>query len=178
MREPSVEKHSGYDPLVGLIDKHGRLIWLSDDPFNKAGLAGSAIAENVIVPDRDRIVDALGRCFFKNEIVEYQVTGRPSPSIGGEHPVTWNVRLLPVKSGGEIAGCCLCRPLPEYHTEINDDERQMVKLMCEDKGLKEIAQVMFLSESAIDSKVRQLKDKLGVNTIGGLVATALKESLI
>jgi DNA-binding CsgD family transcriptional regulator len=37
---------------------------------------------------------------------------------------------------------------------------------------------MFLSESAIDSRIKNLKLKLGVKNIGGLVASALSQIVI
>jgi len=164
-------------PLVCLVDKRGRVVWRSSDPLDENERAGSIISEDVVDDDRPTILDALSRCFFQEETVSYTVTGRPEISPE-KRPSTWQVQLMPIHGWGELSGCCVCRMLPEYHAEIKDDERTMLTLLCEDKTLKEIAQAMYLSESAIDSKIRTLKDKMGVRNIGGLVSEAIIHSLV
>ena len=54
----------------------------------------------------------------------------------------------------------------------------MLRLLCEDHTLKEIAGAMHRSESAIDTKIKTLKEKLGRKTLAGLAAFALRHGLI
>jgi DNA-binding CsgD family transcriptional regulator len=172
------EKRTQENFLVCLVDKRGRTIWNSNDPLDSEDASGKAIVDTVLPADRETVLDALSRCFFKDETVDYEVTGEPPPASDQQRLTAWRVRLLPITNLTMIAGCCVCQALPEYHAEITPDERKMMALLCEDNTLKEIAQAMFLSESAIDNKMRGLKDKLGVKNIGGLVATAMREALI
>lgn len=125
--------------------------------------------------DTDKVMHALGRVMLKGEEVEYDVTGIASQQTTEKVP--WGVKLLPINHA-DLSAVCMCYRLPDNVKEINSDEREMVGMLAADCTLKEIADKLFCSESTIDTKMRQLKSKLGVRNIGGLVACSIMMGLV
>jgi len=170
---PIAEKRSLENLIVCLIDKSANAIWISIDPLSYTPVK---IIEKVVPVDRETVLNALSRCILRSEVIDYQA--------GGDGPVegvtvTWSVRLYPLdRDGGALSCVALCQILPEHHAEIREDELTLLRLLADDCTLKEISEKMFLSDSSIDTKMRQLKAKLGVKNIGGLVATAITGGLI
>lgn len=88
-------------------------------------------------------------------------------------PVRWKVRLHPCPDLPVVAAVGICSLLPDNYKDFTQDDRELVQYLADDMSLKEIAAKLNRSESAIDSRIKILKDKLGVRNLAGLVASAL-----
>ena len=67
---------------------------------------------------------------------------------------------------------------PEDELNLKENELKFIRLACEEKTYKEIADEMNLSPKTIDGYRQQLFDKLNIKNRTGLVIFALKHKLI
>ena len=169
-----MEKHNLENFVVSLHDQRSRLLWCSNDPLN--ALEGNGLTMFEITPDyeHDQIRRAITECFINGESAWYIVdAGRPPKS-------KYRVTMLPVSSPAlpGVAGVAFGSKLPDNYLDITQDDRVLLKMLADDLSHKEIATAMHRSESSIDSRIKNLKVKLGCKGIGGLVGTALQLFII
>ncbi len=61
---------------------------------------------------------------------------------------------------------------------LNEKELKMLKLISEDKTTEEISEELFLSPRTVESIRQNMKTKLGVKTVAGLLMYAIKRNMI
>jgi len=61
---------------------------------------------------------------------------------------------------------------------LNDKEVTILKLMCEEKSTKEIADIVDLSPRTVEAIRDKLKTKTGVKSMAGLVMYAVKAGIV
>ena len=183
------EKHSSVGCLVpaephdlgktffNVFDKRARWVWTSLDPTGERGLAGFPVMDLYPEEVRDAAWQKISAWLVNGEGGAYTVRALDWPKDGPDRLVNVKVTLLPFDHG-DCAGISIATVLPDNYHEITDDDRAVLRLMADDHSLREIAQKLHRSESAIDGRVKALKEKLNCNTIGGLVATALRSHVI
>ncbi|MBD0333270.1 MAG: response regulator transcription factor [Chitinophagaceae bacterium] len=62
--------------------------------------------------------------------------------------------------------------------QLSDKEKTILKLMCEEKSTKEIAELVDLSPRTVEAIRDKLKSKTGVKTMAGLVMYAVKAGIV
>ncbi len=62
--------------------------------------------------------------------------------------------------------------------KLTDKEKHILKLMCEEKSTKEIADMVGLSPRTVEAIRDKLKSKLGVKSMAGLVRYAIRIGII
>ncbi len=67
--------------------------------------------------------------------------------------------------------------LPE-EAELSDKEIQVLKLMCDEKSTKEIAEIVDISPRTVEAIRDRLKAKTGAKTTAGLILYAVKHGLV
>lgn len=67
-------------------------------------------------------------------------------------------------------------PPPEVH--LTDKEVTILKLMCEEKSTKEIADIVDLSPRTVEAIRDKLKTKTGVKSMAGLIMYAVKAGIV
>jgi len=67
-------------------------------------------------------------------------------------------------------------PMQEVH--LTDKEITILKLMCEEKSTKEIADIVDLSPRTVEAIRDKLKTKTGVKSMAGLVMYAVKAGIV
>jgi DNA-binding NarL/FixJ family response regulator len=66
-----------------------------------------------------------------------------------------------------------------YHeAQLTDKELLILKLMCEEKGTKEIADMVELSPRTVEAIREKLKTKIGAKTTAGLIMYAVKHNIL
>jgi DNA-binding CsgD family transcriptional regulator len=60
---------------------------------------------------------------------------------------------------------------------FSEAEKHVIKLICEDKGVKEIAAILFMSERTVENHRSKLFKKMNVKTTAGIDIYAIKHSL-
>ena len=116
-------------------------------------------------------MDLLSRCIVGGEAATYIA---PSVSRDGE---LCHTTLLPIDSI-QPAALAICMMLPPNFDQFTEDEKTLLRLLADDRSLRQVAKEMHLSESAIDTRVKKLKEKLGCKNIGGMIAAAIRGSII
>ena len=66
------------------------------------------------------------------------------------------------------------------HQEVNLSEKELtvLKLMCEEKTTKEIADIVDISPRTVEAIRDKLKSKVGAKSMAGLVMYAIKNKII
>lgn len=62
--------------------------------------------------------------------------------------------------------------------QLNDKERRILKLMCEEKTTKEIADIVEISPRTVEAIRDKLKAKTGAKSMAGLVMYAVKHGIL
>lgn len=68
--------------------------------------------------------------------------------------------------------------IPAAHTPLSEREKQILKLLWDEKSNKEIADHLFLSVRSVEKIRQDLKEKLGVKTTVGLLKYAMSTKVI
>jgi len=68
--------------------------------------------------------------------------------------------------------------LSVFDAQLSDKEIRVLKLMCEEKTTKEIADIVDLSPRTVESIRDKLKNKTGAKSMAGLVMYAVKNGII
>jgi len=61
---------------------------------------------------------------------------------------------------------------------FSERELEIIKLICQQKTAKEIAQILFVSEKTVDFHRQKIIEKMNVKNITGLVVYAIKKGLV
>ena len=62
--------------------------------------------------------------------------------------------------------------------QLNDKELRVLKLMCEEKTTKEIADIVDISPRTVEAIRDRLKSKIGAKSMAGLVMYAVKNGIL
>jgi DNA-binding NarL/FixJ family response regulator len=65
-----------------------------------------------------------------------------------------------------------------HEVKLNDKEILILKLMCEEKSTKEIADIVDLSPRTVEAIRDKLKSKIGARSTAGLILYAVKHNII
>jgi DNA-binding NarL/FixJ family response regulator len=68
--------------------------------------------------------------------------------------------------------------MPTQDVQLTDKEITILKLMCEEKSTKEIADIVDLSPRTVEAIRDKLKTKTGVKSMAGLVMYAVKAGIV
>ena len=67
--------------------------------------------------------------------------------------------------------------MPE-DAELSDKELQVLKLMCDEKSTKEIADIVDISPRTVEAIRDRLKMKTGAKSTAGLILYAVKHGIV
>ena len=170
------EKHSLGNLFITLIDRTGKILWATSDPTGSRGVVGRSGREFCDAESYHIVTDALRRCVVDSETVVYFQRAK---RITGENRL-WHTTMMPMAIPGlsPIAACAISRIVPDNYFDFTDDEKGTLRMLADDLTLKEIAAEMHRSESAIDARIKILKDKLGCKNLAGLVGAAIRKGVI
>lgn len=160
-----------------VFDKYARFRWTSRDPSNSYGYVGTSVLD--LYPDetRELAFERMSNWIMKGKSAAYITAVFDWPRTEHRDLINKRITLIPFDSG-ELAGAAISTVLPKNYHELTADDFTLLRLMADDKALKDIAHEMNRSTSAINAKVKSLKTKLGCKTLAGLVALALRSGMI
>ena len=69
-------------------------------------------------------------------------------------------------------------PVGVIDAQLNEKEKRVLKLMCEEKTTKEIADIVDISPRTVEAIRDKLKNKTGAKSMAGLVMYAVKNGII
>jgi DNA-binding NarL/FixJ family response regulator len=67
---------------------------------------------------------------------------------------------------------------PAFEAELSDKELQVLKLMCDEKSTKEIADIVDISPRTVEAIRDRLKMKTGAKSTAGLILYAVKHGIV
>lgn len=155
---------------VGLPGMDG----LTAIPKLRERLPGAVIIVLTVFEDDDKIFRAI--CsgatgyLLKTSSVE-EVTRAMTEALGGGAPMNSRIAKRVLEMFTRLAP-----PRGEYG--LTSREKEILEAMVQGKTKKEIAAMLDLSFHTVDSHLRNIYQKLEVNTRTGAVAKALKEKLV
>lgn len=154
---------------IKLLDQRGRVIWSQpgdSETWPKSFLESAA--------DSLAAEAAFAQCVIRGEANDY--VGHWD-SEGGV--VLYWARFFPVGTDiGQVAAVAIVHELPETYFTVTPQETEVLELLAKDLSVKEIATALDRSESTIDQRIRSLKNKLGRETLHGLVGSAVLGRLL
>lgn len=68
-------------------------------------------------------------------------------------------------------------PIPD-DAELSEKEMQVLKLMCDEKSTKEIADIVDISPRTVEAIRDRLKIKTGAKSTAGLILYAVKHGIV
>lgn len=159
-----------HNTFVFLLDKRAHIVWCSE----QSTVPAHSLLDALPVSETATVESAVSRCLLRGETAEYTTIGERTATMPEGNPVTWRVRLFPYNHEfSTIAAVGVCSLLPDNYSSFTQDDRDLIGYLAADMSLKEIAHRLNRSESALDSRIKLLKDKLNVNTLAGLVGSAM-----
>lgn len=82
----------------------------------------------------------------------------------------------PEVSTREVAVIAVAREVADV-VELSRKEQDVIPLICQDKSTSEIAAILGVSVSTVETRRRNISKKLGVRGIGGIVRYAVQHGL-
>lgn len=164
---------------VALADRRARLLWANTFPDQSLLDSEKPFFDFIHPDDLQRVKDAFARCVIHGEIVDLSIRAlHYSPQSTELTYSTYQARYYPcdIQHAPHVAAVIVSHVVPSG-VELSDTDREVLKGLMDDKTIKEIADHLDKSQSTIDSRVKTLKDKLGVQTLPGLVASAMRSYL-
>lgn len=70
------------------------------------------------------------------------------------------------------------KPLPETDEFLTDREKEIIKLLCQQKTAKEIGEVLFITQRTVEGHKNNLFSKIGVRNVAGLIVYALQKHIV
>ena len=103
------EKHNLENLVICLLDRTGKVMWVSSDPNDELKIAGKPSLDYLVPEYRDLARTALKTCIIDCEVVGYLAEAR-STKTG--KLVSWRNTLIPIKDHGIYAAAVISTRLP------------------------------------------------------------------
>jgi DNA-binding CsgD family transcriptional regulator len=169
--------------FVGLADRRARFLWANQFPDEPdVWYYKRPFFEDVHPDDVDQVKVAFAKCVIEGQTVDFvakAVLYEQAKEQTEKRYRKFQVRLYPcdIEATPYIAAVMVNHVIPDG-VEFNETDMNVLKGLMDDKTIKEIADQMEKSQSTIETRIKGLKDKLGVETLPGLVASAMRSYLV
>lgn len=70
------------------------------------------------------------------------------------------------------------KPVIESEELLTDREKQIIKLLCQQKTAKEIGEELFITQRTVEGHKNNLFAKIGVRNVAGLIVFALQKQIV
>lgn len=151
------------DAFVAICDWNGKVKWISSAE-TRARLGEDSWA-NLIPADAERMKVAVARAVALNEKHMLEVT----TDIDNRYRV-W---LWPI-GNPDLAVCAFCLLIPPQIGRLATRERQFLRLLAQGLSMKEIASDMDVSVNTVHTHMRNVRDKLALESPNEVVAFAAR----
>ena len=162
--------HSHHNPLVTLHDSRGRIVFAQ--PLIK--LSASEVIYSQpwdwvrTDSERDKIRMAFQKVVFDRE----PITLRANFYFGGE-PMLYECSAVPVDTD-DIAVMATSIPIDENQHSLSSREIECLRELIRGNSTSAIAKKMGVKGTTINTYKQRIKQKLGIDTLAGLIAWGCK----
>ncbi len=149
--------------VVAICDWRGRVIWISDNrPLAQLGdLAWQHLAEDC----QEEAKIAFARVVSLREEATLELQNNL-----GQWFRSW---LWPLASP-EIAVCALSISIPDELRQLTAREREVLGLLAQGRNTREIAELLEVSSSTIQTHLRRSREKLSLPSVEALIGFAAR----
>lgn len=70
------------------------------------------------------------------------------------------------------------KPLMESEDSLTEREKEIIKLLCQQKTAKEIGEYLFITQRTVEGHKNNLFSKIGVRNVAGLIVYALQRQIV
>jgi DNA-binding CsgD family transcriptional regulator len=158
-------------PYVALWDRQGRLVSLSKLPplvTLEQVLGRPAWHWAATDNDRDLVASAFSRCLVIGEEQHFEAA-----VDFGHGPMRFVVWLFPTNNLTEVGALAVAKSLPSSSELLSEREKQVLRLMADGMGSKQIALRLDIARSTVETHIGRVKAKLRVSSKEALVAFAV-----
>ena len=162
--------HSLHNPLVTLHDSRGRIVFAQPLIKHSASEVIYSQPWDWVRTDTERndIRMAFQSVLFDRE----SITLRATFYFGGE-PMLYECNAVPVDTD-DIAVMATSVPIDAVHNSLSDREIECLRKLISGKHTAAIALSMGVKSTTINTYKQRIKEKLGIDTLSGLIAWGCK----
>jgi DNA-binding CsgD family transcriptional regulator len=162
--------HSLHNPLVTLHDPRGRIVFAQ--PLFKLSVAEIIYSQPWDWVQTEKEQDEIRIAFQKVLFDQESITIRATFYFGGE-PMLYECKAVPVDTD-DITVMATSVPIVASHNSLSKREIQCLRELVSGKHTAEIARTMGIKSTTIHTYKQRLKEKLGIDTLAGLIAWGCK----
>jgi DNA-binding CsgD family transcriptional regulator len=161
--------------LVAALDKETRVIWTTRlygllDCLDLPPLDGVKLIDCI---DNPRVLElAMTQVTVHKKRIRVRVVF--AHRYGGRD---YHLEMHPLPDNREVAAILFGFAQPP-EGNLNHLDREVIFLLARDCTVKRIGELLGRTERAIESRLKQLKEKLGCETVHGLMAHVCKNELL
>ena len=162
--------HSPHNPLVTLHDSRGRIVFAQPLIRHSASEVIYSQPWDWVRSDTERneLRTAFQRVLFDRESISIRATFH----FGGE-PRLYACEAVPVDTD-DITAMATSVPIDEVHNSLSMREIECLRKLISGKHTAEIASSMGVKSTTINTYKQRIKQKLGIDTLAGLIAWGCK----
>jgi DNA-binding CsgD family transcriptional regulator len=159
---------------VALLDRQGRTRWSNygEQELREIWSTDKSFLDFVHPSDQQRVEEAFARCVIRGEPGCWTMRLATSDRVVHCHGEIGPVEL------GEVAAVYTWAPLPAGYQDFTEAELETLRLISAGVSVRQIAKRLGKEESTIDTRIRGLKQKLGRETLHGVVGQAARLGLL
>ena len=167
--------------IVAAANARGEFVMMNrmSDGAESSGLTRQQIVENhdhfwdFVDPSSAQVIRSrFADCLMTGDDQHYMLTS----TIGG-HVEHWENRLYRCSQPAEVIA--VAREIfPSKTPTVSDRELTLLRGLCDDKTLSEIADESGEVESTLQSRLARLRERLGCRTTTGLIALCVRYGIL
>ncbi|MBT4012765.1 MAG: helix-turn-helix transcriptional regulator [Planctomycetaceae bacterium] len=162
--------HSNHNPLVTLHDSRGRIVFAQ--PLFQLSAAEVIFSQpwdwvNTEI-ERDEIRMAFQKVLFDRESIVIRAV-----FYFGNEPMLYECTAVPVETD-DITVMATSVPIAQSYNSLTPREIECLRLLVGGKHTASIAKNMGVKSTTINTYKQRIKEKLGIDTLAGLIAWGCK----
>lgn len=163
--------HSAVTPLVTLHDPRGRIVFAEPLLYHSPAEVIYSRPWDWVETDEER--EAIRAAFQQVIFDQEPVTINARLKLGGEyHP--YKCRAVPVDTNDVVVMITAVPVLDDRDEILTDREVECLRLLVSGENTADISQVMGIKATTVNTYKQRLKEKLGVDSLAGLIAWGCK----
>ena len=162
--------HSLHNPLVTLHDSRGRIVFAQ--PLFKLSVGEVIYSQPWDWVRTDKEKNEI-RMAFQNVLFDRESITIKATFYFGGNPMLYECKAVPVDTD-DITVMATSIPIVDSHNSLTKREIECLRQLVSGKHTTEIARIMGIKSTTINTYKQRLKEKLGIDTLAGLIAWGCK----
>ncbi|MFP6576834.1 MAG: LuxR C-terminal-related transcriptional regulator [Pirellulaceae bacterium] len=163
--------HSPVSPLVTLHDPRGRIVFAEPLLYDSPAEVIYSRPWDWVETDEER--EAIRGAFQQVVFDQEPVTITARLKLGGDYQA-YKCRAVPVDTNDVVVMITSVPILDDRDNLLTDREVECLRLLVSGKRTADISQAMGIKETTVNTYKQRLKEKLGVDSLAGLITWGCK----